>query len=116
MTPGADPVGRLAEVGRDRALVVDQLEELFAITPGTQRRLALAEALARRAVTTPIVLTLRADFVAALGRRRLCDRGAKPHAGGVGPVHRRLGLVPVDLPAVRRRRLTAHPVGLQRTV
>ena len=61
-TPGTDPVGRLAQVDPDSAVVVDQLEEIFDSTTAERERVAFAEALARRAVRVPIVLTLRADL------------------------------------------------------
>ncbi len=65
-TPGADPVARLGRVPLDTAVVVDQLEELFTITSSEAERAAFADGLSRRAVRAPIVLTLRADFVAAV--------------------------------------------------
>jgi WD40 repeat protein/DNA-binding SARP family transcriptional activator len=65
-TPGADPVGRLAGIDPQSAIVVDQLEELFTITATDAERVSFADALDRRALRAPIVLTLRADFVAAV--------------------------------------------------
>ncbi len=66
LTPGVDPVASLARVSPDSAVVVDQLEELFASTTSDGDRAAFAEALARRAVRAPVVLTLRADAVVAV--------------------------------------------------
>jgi hypothetical protein len=43
-TPGTDPVGRLAQVDPDSAVVVDQLEEIFDAT-AERERVAFAEAL-----------------------------------------------------------------------
>ena len=42
------------------------MEELFTITSDPAERQAVADALARRSVRAPVVLTLRADFVAAV--------------------------------------------------
>jgi DNA-binding SARP family transcriptional activator/WD40 repeat protein len=66
ITPGANPVERLARVPADAAVVVDQLEELFTISTDPAERQAFAQALVRRTVRVPVTVTLRADFVAAV--------------------------------------------------
>jgi len=66
LTPGADPVAELTRIDPDSAVVVDQLEGIFVTTTAEGQRTLFAGALARRAVRAPVVMTLRADFVAAV--------------------------------------------------
>jgi DNA-binding SARP family transcriptional activator/WD40 repeat protein len=66
ITPGPDPVARLAHVAPGTAVVVDQLEELFTTSTDAAAAQEFGEALVRRAVQAPIVLILRADFVASV--------------------------------------------------
>jgi DNA-binding SARP family transcriptional activator/WD40 repeat protein len=67
MTPGLDPVARLASNAPRTAVVVDQLEELFTTGADITAAQAFGEALRRRATVAPIVLVLRADFVTSVG-------------------------------------------------
>ncbi len=66
ITPGHDPLARLARVDPDSAVVLDQLEELFTMTADHAVRSEFSRLLVQRSARAPIVVTLRADFLAAV--------------------------------------------------
>ncbi|HEX5997296.1 MAG TPA: BTAD domain-containing putative transcriptional regulator, partial [Jiangellales bacterium] len=64
--PGARPDEVLNDVPRGAVLVVDQIEELFVLCHDPAARARFAAAIARWAAVAPVVVTLRADHLAAV--------------------------------------------------
>ena len=66
VTPGHNPDSVFDEVAPGSALVVDQLEELFVLCADRAARARFAETLVAWMAVAPVVVTLRADFLAAV--------------------------------------------------
>jgi DNA-binding SARP family transcriptional activator/WD40 repeat protein len=101
ITPGPDPVARLAQIPADAAVVVDQLEELFTITADPAQRQAFAQTLARRAVRVPVAVTLRADFVAAVSTVPALARVVQSGLYLLGPMSEAQIRAAIEGPATR---------------
>jgi DNA-binding SARP family transcriptional activator/WD40 repeat protein len=63
VTPGTHPEHALDGIAQGTALVVDQLEEVFAAAVGSEQRAAFVAQLAARVTTAPVVVTLRSDHL-----------------------------------------------------
>ena len=93
MTPGAHPVDALAAAmpgkGPAPALLVDQCEEVFSLCPDAAERDAFLVALAAHAGVAPLVLSFRADRLAAVaaypGFARVVEQGFYLLAGMAEP-------------------------------
>ena len=79
VVPGANPDRALAEIRRGSVLVVDQLEELFVVSGDEQARARFAAAVVRWSAVAPVVVTLRADHLAAVAE--LSELAARVQAG-----------------------------------
>ena len=66
VTPGDDPDAALTAVAPGSVLVVDQLEELFALCDDRAARTRFASAIGTWSLTAPVIVTLRADHLAAV--------------------------------------------------
>jgi WD40 repeat protein len=66
VTPGVNPEGALAGIPKGSVLVVDQLEELFVACEDRQTKARLAAAVVRWSAAAPVVVTVRADHLAAV--------------------------------------------------
>ena len=66
VTPGHDPDAALTGVAPGSVLVVDQLEELFALCDDRAARTRFVSAIGTWSLTAPVIVTLRADHLAAV--------------------------------------------------
>ena len=79
VVPDANPDRAMATIPKGSVLVVDQLEELFVACPDGQARARFAAAVVRWSATAPVVVTVRADHLAAIAE--LSELAARVQAG-----------------------------------
>ena len=79
VVPDAGPDQLLAGISKGSVLVVDQLEELFVACAEEQARVRFAAAVVRWSATAPVVVTVRADHLAAVAE--LSELASRVQAG-----------------------------------